>query len=105
MVMYAGQVMETADVRTLLRNPEHPYTKALMMSRPQSTNDAGRLHTISGSVPPPEQFPPGCRFAPRCDKVMPICHEQTPILTQTGEGSACRCWLFSNHKESKEVSI
>lgn len=104
MVMYAGQVMETADVRTLFRNPMHPYTKALMLSRPHSANGMGRLNTIPGSVPPPEHFPPGCRFAPRCDQVIPICHEYVPELMETSEGNACRCWLYHDHKESVEVT-
>ncbi|CAM3640382.1 ABC transporter ATP-binding protein [Brevibacillus invocatus] len=105
MVMYAGQVMETADVRTLLRTPMHPYTKALMMSRPQSAKENRRLNTIPGSVPSPEHFPNGCRFAPRCDQVMPICYEKTPALAPAGEGSACRCWLYDENKESKEVLV
>ncbi|NQF13052.1 ABC transporter ATP-binding protein [Brevibacillus sp. HB1.3] len=96
MVMYAGQAIETADVRSLLRNPKHPYTVGLLQSTPRQ--HAKRLHSIKGSVPTPENKPNGCRFAPRCDRAMAICWEQNPVLTQVDQYSSCRCWLFTQDK-------
>ncbi|WJQ84422.1 ABC transporter ATP-binding protein [Brevibacillus brevis] len=96
MVMYAGQAIETADVRSLLRNPKHPYTIGLLQSTPRQR--AKRLHSIKGSVPTPENKPNGCRFAPRCDRAMAICWEQNPVLRPVDPYSSCRCWLFTQDK-------
>ncbi|WP_188068312.1 ABC transporter ATP-binding protein [Brevibacillus brevis] len=96
MVMYAGQAIETADVRSLLRNPKHPYTVGLLQSTPRQRTK--RLHSIKGSVPTPENKPNGCRFAPRCDRAMAICWEQNPVLRQVDQYSSCRCWLFTQDK-------
>jgi peptide/nickel transport system ATP-binding protein len=94
MVMYAGQVVESADVRTLLRSPKHPYTVGLIQSTPQKSRGAHRLNTISGNVPSPGEIPQGCRFADRCDKVMEICFEKNPELRQIDDQTHCRCWLY-----------
>ncbi|MCE0448404.1 ABC transporter ATP-binding protein [Brevibacillus sp. AF8] len=96
MVMYAGQAIETADVRSLLRNPKHPYTVGLLQSTPRQRTK--RLHSIKGSVPTPENKPNGCRFAPRCDRAMAICWEQNPVLRPVDQYSSCRCWLFTQDK-------
>ncbi|MCK9918330.1 ABC transporter ATP-binding protein [Microbacteriaceae bacterium K1510] len=93
LVMYAGQVIESADVRTLLRHPKHPYTIGLIRSVPHNAKGARRLYAIPGNVPSPGQWPRGCRFAPRCSEAMPICHEQSPSLQPMHDGSECRCWL------------
>ncbi|WP_010278205.1 ABC transporter ATP-binding protein [Paenibacillus senegalensis] len=99
MVMYAGQVVESADVRTLLRNPRHPYTRGLLNSLPEKTRGSRRLYSIPGSVPAPGAERKGCRFAPRCDRVMPICREHNPELKPVDEGSQCRCWLYQSEDE------
>src|ERR1700690_3607153 len=65
-VMYAGQIVELAPAKELLRRPLHPYTKALMASVPKLHGTADRLSAIPGNVPRIGNFPPGCRFAPRC---------------------------------------
>src|SRR3954471_16668908 len=65
-VMYAGQIVELAPARDLLKRPLHPYTKALMNSVPQLNSQATRLTAIPGNVPRLGNFPPGCRFYPRC---------------------------------------
>ena len=97
-VMYAGQVVEEADVDTLFENPKHPYTIGLMNSIPELEDDREYLDTIPGSVPLAHQMPSGCRFAPRCSKVMPICHEQAPELLKLDEQN-CRCWLYAKGEE------
>ncbi|MDF2684677.1 MAG: peptide transporter ATP-binding protein, partial [Brevibacillus sp.] len=93
LVMYAGQVIESADVRTLLRSPKHPYTKGLIRSVPHYSRGEKRLHAIAGNVPSPGEWPAGCRFAPRCTEAMPVCYQQSPELKNMPDGSACRCWL------------
>ncbi len=75
-VMYAGQIVELAPAKELLRRPLHPYTKALMNSVPKLRGDAGRLSAIPGNVPRIGNFPPGCRFAPRCPVAKPECSEK-----------------------------
>ncbi|KZE46382.1 peptide ABC transporter ATP-binding protein [Brevibacillus parabrevis] len=104
MVMYAGQVIESADVRTLLRNPKHPYTIGLIQSTPHRSKGQKRLYSIAGSVPTPEEYPQGCRFAPRCDKAMPVCLEQNPQLLAVDQASDCRCWLYQEHAKGTAVN-
>ncbi|MED4584277.1 ABC transporter ATP-binding protein [Brevibacillus choshinensis] len=93
LVMYAGQVIESADVRTLLRSPKHPYTKGLIRSVPHHSRGEKRLYAIAGNVPSPGEWPVGCRFAPRCTEAMPVCYQQSPELKNMPDGSSCRCWL------------
>ena len=93
-VMYAGQVLEEADKYELFENPKHPYTIGLMNSVPDLEEEVEFLETIPGSVPLAHQMPTGCRFAPRCSKAMPICHEQEPELFKL-QDQQCRCWLYA----------
>jgi dipeptide transport system ATP-binding protein len=90
-VMYAGQIVELAPARGLLRRPLHPYTKALMNSVPKLGGEAGRLTAIPGNVPRIGDFPPGCRFAPRCPVVRPECSEKVPELKEVEPGRFVRC--------------
>jgi len=87
-VMYAGQVVEEAQVDDLFARPLHPYTQGLIRSIPRlgrMKGEKGRLPAIAGSVPSLLHPPPGCRFAPRCALAMPACTRQTPAL-RTIEG-------------------
>jgi oligopeptide/dipeptide ABC transporter ATP-binding protein len=81
-VMYAGQIVELAPARELLRKPLHPYTKALMNSVPKLSGAAGRLTAIPGNVPRIGNFPPGCRFYPRCPSAKPECATKMPDLLE-----------------------
>ena len=72
-VMYAGQLVEEGPAAAVLRNPRHPYTRALLRSVPVPGRSEGRLETIAGSVPGLGQWPPGCRFEPRCPVARPEC--------------------------------
>lgn len=92
-VMYAGQVVEEADVDTLFESPQHPYTQGLLASLPQLAGEQERLESIPGAVPSPLQMPPGCRFAPRCKYRMEACDQAQPVLTDLGGGHRCRCLL------------
>ncbi len=90
-VMYAGQIVELAPTRELLRRPLHPYTKALMASVPKLSGGAARLTAIPGNVPRIGDFPPGCRFAPRCPIAKEECSENIPELLEVESGRWVRC--------------
>ena len=90
-VMYAGQIVELSPAKELLRKPFHPYTKALMNSVPKLRGDADRLSAIPGNVPRIGNFPPGCRFAPRCPIARPECSEKIPELLEVEPGRFVRC--------------
>jgi peptide/nickel transport system ATP-binding protein/oligopeptide transport system ATP-binding protein len=90
-VMYAGQIVELSPARELLRRPLHPYTKALINSVPKLAGGASRLSAIPGNVPHIGNFPPGCRFAPRCPMAKPECSEKIPELLEVEAGRWVRC--------------
>lgn len=91
-VMYAGRVVEQADVYTLFDRPSHPYTVGLMSSIPsRGVTKETPLRTIEGTVPSMVNPPAGCRFAPRCERRQPRCLEEDPALRQLGEGHAVAC--------------
>jgi peptide/nickel transport system ATP-binding protein len=91
-VMYAGQIVESAPVKDLFGNPQHPYTIGLLGSIPRLEVERERLATIEGSVPSPAHQPPGCRFAPRCPFADAQCHAEVPPLRELGSGHQVRCW-------------
>ncbi len=94
-VMYAGQVVEVAPARALLKKPLHPYTQALMESVPVIGREAERLRAIPGTVPAPGAFPSGCRFHPRCPKAQAECKTQMPQLLEVEPGHWVRCPLWN----------
>lgn len=97
-VMYAGQMVEQADVFQLFEKPSHPYTRGLLASIPRATEPpaARRMPSIPGMVPNLAKLPQGCRFSPRCAQVMPICRQTAPQLVGVGDGHAARCWLHTH---------
>ena len=90
-VMYAGQIVELAPALELLRRPFHPYTRALMNSVPTLGHEFERLAAIPGNVPNPGDYPPGCRFYPRCPTARPECAETLPPLVEVEPGRWVRC--------------
>ena len=95
-VMYCGQVVEEAEVRTLFDHPMHPYTLGLLKSIPRlEDDDSKRLYMIKGMVPNPLEMPPGCHFSDRCDSCMDICREKIPNLVDI-DGHKVRCFLYEN---------
>jgi oligopeptide/dipeptide ABC transporter ATP-binding protein len=100
-VMYAGRIVEQADVNTIFENPLHPYTRGLLASIPVMGVVKERLDTIPGSVPNLINLPPGCKFAPRCKARMEhnlqICTEREPDLIEVEPGHKVRCWLYQEH--------
>ena len=93
-VMYAGQVVETGGVERIFDRPGHPYTVGLLGSIPKLNEQRDRLQVIEGTVPSPSQMPEGCRFHPRCSRVMEICRQKEPVLVESEPGHEVRCWLY-----------
>lgn len=92
-VMYAGKIVEEADVRTIFHHPNHPYTKGLIQSTPQLKETKQRLYSIPGNVPSIKEMPSGCTFAPRCEYATDQCLHQVPELKDVGTNHKSRCWL------------
>jgi peptide/nickel transport system ATP-binding protein len=105
-VMYCGKVVEFADVKTLFKNPQHPYTVGLLNSLPRHDIDQEELIAIKGNVPSPFEMPNGCAFAPRCPHASAICHTKEPELVAHLENNEIRCWIYSNEWDrNKEVDV
>jgi peptide/nickel transport system ATP-binding protein/oligopeptide transport system ATP-binding protein len=92
LVMYAGRIVESADVNDLFADPQHPYTIGLLGSIPRIDVDRKRLATIEGTVPSPNNQPKGCRFAPRCPFADLRCRQQPPPLRDIAPGHQVACW-------------
>jgi peptide/nickel transport system ATP-binding protein len=92
-VMYAGEVVEQAEVDELFAKPHHPYTEGLMHSMPHIGHDQERLNVIPGTVPAPTEWPTGCRFRERCPYSWDLCEREHPPLYQIGSGHISRCHL------------
>jgi oligopeptide/dipeptide ABC transporter ATP-binding protein len=96
-VMYAGEIVEQADTRTLFRDPRHPYTRGLIGSIPVVGEIRDELAVIPGNVPNLIDLPAGCRFAPRCvtrvEESVPNT-ELHPSLLPVGGSHDVRCWLY-----------
>jgi peptide/nickel transport system ATP-binding protein len=92
LVMYAGQIVESADVGDLFVDPQHPYTIGLLGSIPRLDVDRERLATIEGTVPSPNNQPKGCRFAPRCPFADRRCRQEPPPFRELTSGHHVACW-------------
>lgn len=92
-VMYAGQIVESAPVAEVFRNPGHWYTQALLDSVPGREATESRLASISGSPLRPGASIRGCRFAPRCPGARDKCRESAPPIEAIGEAHEARCWF------------
>ncbi|HEY1107268.1 MAG TPA: ABC transporter ATP-binding protein [Opitutaceae bacterium] len=90
-VMYAGRVVETADVRTLFYKPRHPYTRALQRSIPALQGKGAELYTIRGLPPDVSKPLAGCPFAPRCEYALPKCTTSPIQLLEVAPGHAHAC--------------
>ncbi len=105
-VMYAGHVMEIANVEPIFDNPLHPYTRGLLKSIPNiKLNDTEELYKMPGEPPNLTHPPSGCRFHPRCPRVMPICKVHGPDLTEVSPGRFVKCWLYIDHPEKESETI
>ncbi len=96
-IMYAGVLMEVAPVVDTFHDPYHPYTEGLISSIPSIGGGRERMMGIPGRAPSPLEYPSGCRFHPRCPKVMAICSEEMPTLKQVGPERYVACHLHDEY--------
>ncbi len=94
-VMYAGQIVETGPAVEVLRQPRHPYTRALIDSVPGLDHQKDRLTAIPGTVPHLDALPSGCRFHPRCSRAVAECSQKAPALLETDAHHWVRCPLWN----------
>lgn len=102
-LMYAGQIIEVATAQEFFRSPQHPYARLLLNALPDAGKRGGTLAAIAGTVPALSQEFAGCRFAPRCDRVMPECHHTPPELIHTADQHVVRCLLYRNGAQPPRV--
>lgn len=95
-VMYCGQIVEEADVKSLFAEPYHPYTLGLLKSIPRLEDESSEpLYMIKGMVPDPRKMPAGCPFSDRCDKCFDRCRKEKPELIEKN-GRKVRCFLYES---------
>jgi oligopeptide/dipeptide ABC transporter ATP-binding protein len=104
-VMYAGEIVEQTDVKTLFTEPKHPYTRGLIGAVPVPGEILAELATIQGSVPNLIELPDGCRFTPRCaareEHGNVLADRAHPELRTSGGDHLVRCWLY-HHEDGRE---
>ena len=91
-VMYAGKVVEEADVDSLFADPQHPYTLGLLGSIPKLHLEEETLSTVEGTVPNPYDMPAGCKFNPRCPFADAKCRAEAPPPREIQPGHFAACW-------------
>ena len=91
-VMYAGRIVEFADVFTIFKKPAHPYTEGLLFSLPRLGTKRSRLESIEGQPPQLNRLPAGCAFRPRCRYATERCGQEPPELSTIQEGHTIRCY-------------
>jgi peptide/nickel transport system ATP-binding protein len=94
MVMYYGQIVEEANVKTIFKNPQHPYTIGLLNSIPSLEDEYDMLQSIEGNVPNIGEVTQGCPFFSRCSHAHAKCLESNPPLVKTSNEHSVRCWLY-----------
>ncbi|MEI6286618.1 MAG: ABC transporter ATP-binding protein [Bacillota bacterium] len=93
LVMYAGHIVESANVKDLYANPRHPYTWSLLQSIPRMDQAKHKLQTIAGKPPDLLNPPSGCGFMPRCKFAMDLCNKKPPLFTVSDSHQAA-CWML-----------
>lgn len=102
-VMYAGHIVELGSIYDVFDDPKHPYTRGLLQSVPTiKLDEREELFKMPGEPPNLTHPPSGCRFHPRCLKVMPICSQKKPELLPIGSNDRqVNCWLYQDHPQKK----
>lgn len=100
-VMYAGQIVEIADVVTIFKSPKHPYTRGLLKAIPKMNEKVDRLYNINGLVPRFNELPKGCAFSGRCPYCRDTCREEQQDLVNIGDEHYVRCRYYDQCGEEK----
>ena len=100
-VMYCGRIQEYATTREIMKNPMHPYTRALIQAIPRIDVEQKTLNTIPGSVPSLLHLPAGCSFSNRCQYACERCQKESPDLYDVGGGHMVRCWRYQNYSAER----
>ncbi|PPA70481.1 ABC transporter ATP-binding protein [Jeotgalibacillus proteolyticus] len=98
-VMYAGEIVEVAEINELFDQPLHPYTQGLIHSRPTNNSRKSALYSIKGQVPRPEEIGIGCTFANRCPHAFEKCLKETPPIFEKGDHLS-KCWLQDSKRQA-----
>ncbi|MEM3397835.1 MAG: ABC transporter ATP-binding protein [Nitrososphaerota archaeon] len=93
-IMYAGKIVELADIYSLYKDPKHPYTIGLLNAVPTIKESQSRIHIMTGSIPDLTNPPPGCRFHPRCPYIFEKCMREEPPLINFNKNRYVACWLM-----------
>lgn len=93
-IMYGGKIVEWGDVRGVMREPVHPYTKGLLAAIPRLNAGSRKLSCIPGNIPSMVDPPPGCRFSPRCSFAEERCFTNEPDMTECGRQHMAACHVF-----------
>jgi oligopeptide/dipeptide ABC transporter ATP-binding protein len=99
-VMYAGKVVERADVYAVFEDTKHPYTEGLLGSLPSPHQELERLQAIEGVVPSPFAMPTGCPFHPRCSYAREICTREEPQLHELWPGHETACFRYTDFQST-----
>ena len=100
LVMYGGNLVEYGTAQQIFSDPKMPYTQGLLASLPRlDAQERQRLQPIKGQPPNLLNMPPGCAFAPRCDRRMNICDQAVPLYSFDGAHVA-RCYLYDERKKA-----
>ena len=100
-IMYAGEIVEYADIENLFEHTKHPYTLGLFGSIPNLEEDVDRLKPIKGLMPDPTDLPTGCKFHPRCPHADPICSTKHPEEIEVSPGHKVRCLIYTGEVQPK----
>jgi oligopeptide/dipeptide ABC transporter ATP-binding protein len=108
-VMYAGKIVESADVNRIFEHPRHPYTIGLLESIPKLHETKEKLSVIPGTVPDTTRFPEGCRFAPRCGRAEDVCRSDSPPLLAVEDVSGeveheVACWFAEGYPQADSAA-
>lgn len=101
-IIYAGEIVEAADIESLFSNPKHPYTQGLFASIPSLDEDVDRLRPIKGLMPEPTDLPSGCKFEPRCPYANEKCRKTAPGETKVGDEHYVKCLIYTGEVEVNE---
>jgi oligopeptide/dipeptide ABC transporter ATP-binding protein len=105
-VMYAGHIVELGSVYDVFERPLHPYTEGLLRSVPNiKLEEEEELYKMDGEPPNLTRPPAGCRFHPRCPRVMPLCSRLKPTLLEVAPGRLVHCWLYQDHAEKETATV